>query len=135
MALILDSLKKAIDSLSESINYSQNLPNGISQEIVRDSVIQRFEYTYELSWKLLQRWIKINISPEEADPRTKRDLFRLAAKKQMIEEPTQWFDFAEARNSSAHTYDEKNAEQVYLTAIAFLPAAEYLYKQLEQHND
>ncbi len=35
----------------------------------------------ELGWKLLQRWIKLNVGPEEAEPRTKKDLFRLAAKK------------------------------------------------------
>lgn len=134
MALELSGLKKALVSLAEAVDYSKNLPKGINADIVRDSVIQRFEYTYELSWKLLQRWIKINVSPEEAEPRTKKDLFRLAAKKQMLVDPGEWFEFAEARNSTAHTYNQKNAQYVYDIALRFLPAAHLLYDQLEKNN-
>lgn len=134
-ALILGGLEKAIHSLEEAIEYALDLPKDIKPEIVRDSVIQRFEYTYELCWKLLQRWIQQNVSPEQANPRTKKDLFRLAAKRQLIEDPTAWFGFAEARNTVAHTYNEKNARYVYDTALIFLPAAKALYQTLKQHND
>src|SRR3990167_6834100 len=122
MALALAGLEKAIASLDAAVNYSLHLPPGIDADIVRDSVIQRFEYTYELSWKLLQRWIKLNISPEEAEPRTKKDLFRLAAKKSLIHAPEQWFEFSEARNEVSHTYNEKRAQYVYDIALKFLPA-------------
>ena len=112
MALELSGLKQAIASLAQAIHLAKNMPDNIEFDIVRDSVIQRFEYTYELSWKLLQRWIKVNVSPEESDPRTKKDLFRLAAKKKMIADPTAWFGFAEARNTVAHTYNEDKADFV-----------------------
>ena len=135
MNLDLTTLKKAISSLEEAIHYALHLPSGIRMDIVRDSIIQRFEYTYELTWKILQRWIKLNVTPEDAEPRTKKDLFRLAAKKQMISDSTLWFEFAEARNHTAHTYNEKNAEYVYNVAIKFLPAVKALYHELEQHND
>ena len=135
MALDLSSLAKAMTSLHEAIHYSLNLPEGISADIVRDSVIQRFEYTYELSWKLLQRWIRMNISPEDAEPRTKKDLFRLAAKKGIISNPERWFEFSEARNNVAHTYNEKDANYVYDVALRFLPDVKALFHQLEQHND
>lgn len=135
MALILTHLSKAISSLEEAIEYAKNLPEGISADIVRDSVIQRFEYTYELSWKLLQRWIRINIGPDEAEPRTKKDLFRLASKKEMIKNPEDWFNFAEARNNIAHTYNPSYAKNVYDTALHFLPVVKSLYQELEAHND
>lgn len=135
MALDLSSLQKAIASLEEAVVFSKKPADKISFGIVRDSVIQRFEYTYELSWKLLQRWIQLNISPEDAEPRTKKDLFRLSAKKHMITDPQAWFLFAEARNEVAHTYNEKNAQHVYDVALKFLPAAKSLYLELEQHND
>lgn len=107
MALDLSGLEKAVKSFEEAVDYSNNLPENIAADIVRDSVIQRFEYTYELGWKLLQRWIKLNIGPEEAEPRTKKDLFRLAAKKNLIDDPSPWFEFSEARNQVARTYNEK----------------------------
>ena len=135
MPLDLSSLKLAIQSLDEVVIYSSNLPQGISHDVVRDSVIKRFEYTYELSWKMLQRWIKINISPEDSEPRTKKDLFRLAAKKRLIADPEAWFEFAEARNNAAHTYNERNAEYVYKVALTFLPETQALFKALEANND
>jgi nucleotidyltransferase substrate binding protein (TIGR01987 family) len=134
MILDLSSLEKAIVSLEEAVHYSQHLPQNINADIVRDSVIQRFEYTYELGWKLLQRWIKVNVSPEDAEPRTKKDLFRMAAKKQMIADSQDWFEFTEARNNVAHTYNEKNAQYVYGVAIKFLPAVKMLYTELEKNN-
>lgn len=135
MPLDLSALGKAVHFLDEAIQYSKNLPENISAAIVRDSIIQRFEYTYELGWKLLQRWIKLNVSVEEADPRTKKDLFRLAAKKRMITDSKLWFEFSEARNQVAHTYNEKNAQYVYEVALKFLPAVKNLLKELEQSND
>jgi nucleotidyltransferase substrate binding protein (TIGR01987 family) len=135
MVLDLSGLQRALGSLDEAVLYFANIPEGINPDIVRDSVIQRFEYTYELSWKFLQRWIKINTSPEDADPRTKKDLFRLAAKKHMIADPSERFEFAEARNSVAHTYNESSAQYVYEVALKFLPVAKKLYEKLEQHND
>jgi len=135
MSLDLSALQKAIDSLDSAIQYSKKLPSNIDSTIVRDSVIQRFEYTYELGWKLLQRWVKQNISVEEAEPRTKKDLFRLAAKKNIITEPTAWFKFSEARNQVAHTYNERSAQYVYEVALDFLPSAKALLHELEQSND
>ena len=102
---------------------------------MRDSVIQRFEYTYELSWKMLQRWVKQNVSPEDAEPRTKKDLFRVGTKKEMIRHPEKWFDFSEARNDTTHTYNEKNAKSVYAFALLFLPEAKALLVELERRND
>lgn len=135
MPLDVSALKKAITSLSDAIHYAHHLPSNIQPDIVRDSVIQRFEYTYELAWKLLQRWIKNNLSPEEADPRTKKDLFRVAAKKSMIDDPESWFTFSETRNDTVHTYNEKNAEHVYNVTLQFLPKAILLLEALETHND
>nr|WP_251365535.1 nucleotidyltransferase substrate binding protein [Coxiella-like endosymbiont of Rhipicephalus sanguineus] len=80
---------------------------NIAAHIVRDSVIQCFEYTYELGWKLLQRWIKLNVEPEEAEPRTKKHLFRLVAKK-MINNPSLWFEFNETRSPLINNEKIKN---------------------------
>ena len=101
--LLLGPLELALDSLEDILRQTMD-------EYRRDGAIQRFEYTYELSWKLLQRWVRLNVSPEDAEPRTKKDLFRTAAKKQIIGDPESWFEFAEARNNVAHTYNEKNAK-------------------------
>ena len=50
--LDLTSLKKALSSLQKAIERYGREPED---EEVRDSVIQRFEYSYELCWKILNK--------------------------------------------------------------------------------
>ena len=52
MKLDFSSLKKAVKSLGKAIARTQKAP---SDEELRDAVIQRFEYTYELACKMMKR--------------------------------------------------------------------------------
>lgn len=138
--LDLSILEKTIKSLEDAISVLDDLEfmqslDLVKQSIIKAGVIQNFEFTYEQCWKLMQRWIKINISPESSEPRTKKDLFRLAAKNNLIKDPLKWFDYLEARNNSAHTYDEDIANEVLDTARTIIDDAKYLLKQLSLNND
>ncbi|MFO7731049.1 MAG: nucleotidyltransferase substrate binding protein [Spirochaetia bacterium] len=139
MALNLQSLSKSIGALRTSIETCEKNWNSISEDMqntLRAGVIQNFEVAYEQSWKMLQRWIKTNLSPEEAEhPRTRKELFRVAARKGLIQDPTAWFEYAEARNMTSHTYDEENALSVFETAKKFVPDAAFLLLKLEELND
>lgn len=134
-----DSLNKALNALNRSINIVKNKENeleGDLLETVKAGVIQNFEVAYEQCWKFIQRWIKENRTPEDADnPKTRKDLFRLAARIGLIQDPLPWFSYGDARNISSHTYDSEKAEIVYQTALLFLNDANYLLKQLEASND
>jgi nucleotidyltransferase substrate binding protein (TIGR01987 family) len=105
--LELTELKRALARLEEALALPKN-------DIVRDSVIQRFEFTVELSWKALQKYLQMegvllaSISP--------KNLFREGAKIGLIGEPEMWIQFIDDRNLSSHTYREKLAEQVYASA-------------------
>lgn len=137
--LDLTSLKNAISSMNNAILVFQDKDNAWNEqdnvrEVIEAGVIQNFEFTYELSYKFMVRWISLNISPEAASPLTKRDIFRTAARKGLILDPTLWFTFTDARNITSHTYDRKKAEQVLLLAPALLEEASYLYSVLERQN-
>ena len=85
---------------------------------------------------MIQRWIKENKTPEDADHlRTRKDLFRMAAKYNLITNPQNWFEYGEARNITSHTYNSEKADYVYEKAQPFLNDAEYLLSQLESMND
>ena len=139
MALDLSSLEKAIDALQRSVNAAQTDPDSLNEDIreaVRAGVIQNFEVAYELSWKFVQRWIRENRTPEDAEhPRTRKDLFRLAARYGLVGDPEPWFVYGDARNLTSHTYNEARAVSVYETAKDFLGDAKYLLERLKAAND
>jgi nucleotidyltransferase substrate binding protein (TIGR01987 family) len=127
MQFNLASLEKALSSL----NVALALPKD---DIVRDSVIQRFEYTYELSWKFLKRFLELDLTKSEVDTLNRRELFRIATEKGYISDPKMWFAFHESRNITSHTYNELVAEQVYLLAKSFAPVCAELLARLKLKN-
>ncbi|MEG6615178.1 HI0074 family nucleotidyltransferase substrate-binding subunit [Peptococcaceae bacterium 1198_IL3148] len=60
----LADLKKAYIKLNESINR-----DPYQDDIVLDAAIQRFEFTYELSWKLMKAYLEYNGNLEATSPR------------------------------------------------------------------
>jgi nucleotidyltransferase substrate binding protein (TIGR01987 family) len=115
-------LKRAITRLKEALVLPKD-------DIVRDSVIQRFEFTVELSWKVLQRYLKASGISEMLSP---KNTFREAAKLSLITDVEAWLRFVDARNLSSHTYKESLAEEVYAAAREIPPHADALVKALER---
>jgi nucleotidyltransferase substrate binding protein (TIGR01987 family) len=102
---------------------------------LRDAVIQRFEYTYEISWKMMKRKIEMEAaSPPSIDALSFKDLLREAAEKGLIADIEPWFEYREARNRTSHSYDEESAKQVYETALHFLEDSKLLFKKIEEKN-
>lgn len=130
MTLDFTSFEKAVSSLERAITRSKEFPRD---EELRDAVIQRFEYTMDLSWKFLQRVLR-HAGVQESDIRTKRDLFREGAKMGLLADPVKWFGYHEARNETSHTYDEEVARRVYDQAMSFHADARQLLKILREEN-
>ena len=121
--LDISSLIKAYDSFTNVLNYAEeiesNKQNNIfyAEEAARAAVIQHFEYTYEISWKMMKRFIEIDEG--RADSLTRKGLFRRAGEIGLIDDFHKWVEFHDARNLTSHTYDEETAELVYSTAKNF----------------
>ncbi len=141
MKLDLSSLQKAIESLEKTIKVAENKTLAArldedAKNAIKSGVIQNFEFTYELCWKFMRRWLRENAAVEEAEyPRTRKELFRLAARFGLIKEPLSWFSYGDARNLTSHTYDEDKAETVYEIAVGFREDAKYLMERLLERND
>lgn len=132
MVLDFSSLKNSILSLEKAIKRSQKDPKD---EEVRDAVIQRFEYTFELSWKMLRRKLKSDYpSSLEIEALDYKDLIREGAKNGYIEDPQSWFEYRNARNKTSHNYQESVAKEVYSAALKFFPDASFLLSALESKN-
>ncbi len=138
MKLELTSLENATASLERSIHaatkFQATLPPEL-RETVRSGIIQNFEVAYELSWKMMKRWLETNISAESVDGVTRRELFRLAAESRLLEDVDLWMSFHAARNITSHTYDNNTAEEVSERAEQFVAAAQSLLASLRARND
>lgn len=141
MNLDLTSMENALVQLEQIAARSRNQAfmsqqDDITCHAIRAGTIQHFEVVYEMCWKFMQRWLRENYTPEEADyPRTRKELFRLAARYGLISDPLPWFGYAEARNLTIHTYNEKEAEAVYAQIEGFTHDARFLWESLRRHND
>jgi nucleotidyltransferase substrate binding protein (TIGR01987 family) len=139
MKLKLTSLKKAISRLREAIEFSLSdmaEQNEKLFEQFRNSVIQCFEFTYELSWKMLKRQLELDVpTPSVIDELSYNDMIREAAVRGYIDEPVQWIKYRKERNVTSHAYDEKLAQEIYKTAIQFLKDAEQLFLNLDKKNE
>ncbi len=90
----------------------------VVNDLARDGAIQRFEYTFELSWKTMRRFLR----GKGSEVNHPRDVFREAAAEGFIADPVPWFTFLEMRNKSTHIYKREVAEQVFSVLPDFAEA-------------
>lgn len=101
--LCLD-FKKALERLDEALK--EDLSKGA---IVIDGTIQRFEFSFELAWKLAKA--VLNYQGIEVEP--PRLVIKEAFKTGLIKDGDGWIDMLEDRNKTSHIYDEKQALKIY----------------------
>ncbi len=140
MPLHLDNLRDSIKALDELLTASEDDARmGRLSEIerigIRAGVVKHFEITYELSWKLMARWLNANVASGTADGVTRRQLYRLSAANKLISDVDRWMQHHDARNTTSHIYDREKAQQVYEAVKVFTQDAPQLLKALEARND
>jgi nucleotidyltransferase substrate binding protein (TIGR01987 family) len=131
MRLDLTSLGNAVRRLREGLaRYERET----TDEQIRDGLIQRFEFTYELCHKTLRRYLKDTAaSPDEIDQMPFADLVRTANTQRLLRgDWAAWRRFREMRTRTSHTYDTKVALQVASEIPGFLEEAEHLYAELQR---
>jgi nucleotidyltransferase substrate binding protein (TIGR01987 family) len=124
----LDSLRLGIAALATGFEEQASHPELLT---TRDGVIQRFEITMDLSWKITMRVLREVYGVQSSDVLTKKDIFRQAAKYQLLDDPESWFGHYEARNDTSHIYDSAIAAQTFARARVFLADAQLLLQRLE----
>ena len=97
-----DSFCSALEKLKEALALE---PVGITL----DGSLQRFEFTYELAWKVL----KIVLFKKGIECNSPRDCFEGAFQNGIIEDEQIWLSMIKDRNFSSHTYSEDQAKQIY----------------------
>lgn len=140
MALEQGGLRNAVTSLTGSLAKSDDRAfmdglDDVARTTIEAGVIKHFEFTYELRWKFMKRWLETNVSPEVADGVTRRELFRLGPEHQLMTDVEQWMKHHDVRNLTTHMYEPEVAKEVYAAAHGFALDAQRLLEALEARND
>lgn len=126
----LSSLRQALASLQRALvrwNASQQ-----QDEELRDACIQRFEYTFELSWKMLKRRLEIDLpDAHSVDAMSFRDLMRTGAERGLLPDVDAWMVFRDKRNMTSHTYNVAKAAEVAAIIPSFADRAADLLARLD----
>ena len=116
----ITSLKTALQRLGEALSAPET-------DLSRDAAIQRFEFCFELGWKVIQEKAR----GEGLDCYSPKSCVKLAFKNQWVKEETSWLVMLEDRNRTSHTYDEVLAAAVYSRLPNYLPLFQSLIENIE----
>ena len=92
----LAKLSQAMAIMSEQLAFNDGV-----DELLQEGMIQRFEYTHELAWKVMKDYAEYQ---GYTDIRSSRDAIRKALEMGLIDDK-QWTETIEARNLTSHNHD------------------------------
>jgi nucleotidyltransferase substrate binding protein (TIGR01987 family) len=98
--------KKALATLTKGIE--QYYRTGLS-DLEKQGIIQGFEFTHELCWKVMQDFLK---DQGETNIYGSKDATRLAFNRGLITKGEIWMNMIMDRNLTSHTYQEDISEQI-----------------------
>jgi nucleotidyltransferase substrate binding protein (TIGR01987 family) len=107
-----NALKQLVEGVDKFANTEEN--------IIKEGIIQRFEFTHELAWKVLKDYLEYEGLNQITGSRTAT---REAFNKNILENGEVWMEMIESRNNTVHTYQASILEEEYEKIIKhYLPA-------------
>lgn len=127
----LVSFSNAVERFSEGLEELGRYPDN---SVIRDGVIQRFEFTYELAHKTLRLYLEMTAAnPEIIDEMVFQDIIRTGNEQGLLlNDWPVWKGYRQSRTDTSHTYNEEKAQKVMDKIPAFLKEARYLMEQLKK---
>lgn len=119
--ITLEKLRKALESLERG--YKPN-----PSELERDGIIQRYEFSVELTWKTAKKVLEQNAIETDVP----KNVFREMAKIGWISNPEVWFNFILQRNKASHIYNEEIAKEIFEVVPLFIIESRKVFEVLKQ---
>ena len=82
-------------------------------DLIKEGLIQRFEYTHELAWKVMKDYAEYQ---GYSDIKGSRDAFRRALEIGLISD-SRWMESIIDRNQTSHLYDDDISGNIYLSIL------------------
>ena len=109
-------MNNKLHSLKENLSKAnKRLKEVLAMEdtqVNQDATIQRFEFCFELAWKLIKEYAK----DQGVVCNSPKNCIREAGGLELVDDVEKWLVFLEARNSTAHIYDASMAKTVFKEA-------------------
>lgn len=99
-----NNFSKALSQLKKFIEIGDEL-----NEFEQQGMIKAFEYNFELSWNLIKDYYEYQGVTEIQGS---RDAFRMAFNRSLIKDGASWMNMIDSRIKTAHTYNEKTADEI-----------------------
>lgn len=126
------NFRKALSKLSQSVEFiklnaqkgnsrfEENNLASVLDELIKEGLIQRFEYTHELAWNVMKDYA---IYQGNNNVGGSRDATREAFQLQLISDGQVWMEMINSRNKTSHTYDQETADDIYFKILnEYFPA-------------
>lgn len=123
----LYNFRRALDRFSSAIKRRDELYREGFGDIFLDLAVKRFEFTYEMAWKAIKRYLDY-LGIESLSPRS---CFRDAYQQGLIEDQGVWLEMIEQRNLSSHVYSEIEIEGILSRLDTYRQAFENLREALD----
>jgi nucleotidyltransferase substrate binding protein (TIGR01987 family) len=83
-------------------------------DIIKEGLIQRFEYTHELAWKVMKDFLE-----EVGNVKLygSKDATREAFAADLIQDGDVWMEMIKSRNKTSHTYNQDTADEIFFQVI------------------
>lgn len=107
-------MDRFIQKKEDFLNALERLQEALQQEpteFIIDGTLHRFEFTFELAWKLIKSYLEYMGMTETTE--SPRETIQNGFKQGIIEDGEGWINMMLARNSLSHIYDEKSSREIY----------------------
>lgn len=136
---------KALRKLSQAVEYiKKNFMNEegpgensnlghVLDEMIKEGLIQRFEYTHELAWNVMKDYAGYQGNTNVGGS---RDASREAFQLKLVSDGKIWMDMIGSRNKSSHTYNEETADEIYFKILnEYYPAFLEFQRSMENKKE
>jgi nucleotidyltransferase substrate binding protein (TIGR01987 family) len=126
--------KRKLEQFIAGVNRLHDvLHPAVETEYRNDAVIQRFEFCYEMAWKLLKRVLEEK-GIVEATP---KDVFKSAFTSGYLGKDAEgWFSMIKSRNMTSHIYSESMAAAIVSRVESeYYPLLEALCTNIKENAD
>jgi nucleotidyltransferase substrate binding protein (TIGR01987 family) len=131
----MDKLQQSVEYIQHNIIDNENSIDNedlgfVLNELIKEGLIQRFEYTHELAWNVMKDYAEYEGNPNISGS---RDASRETFKLQLVSNGEIWMDMIGSRNKTSNTYNEEIANEIYAKILKeYFPAFLEFKKIMEE---